>query len=130
MREDGARTIDVSPTTTAVAPTGAADEIASRDGSHVFFRANYGLTPASSSGPNAGNCAEAKPGSAEPCDLYSYDTETETLTDLSADSIPADTDGAVAEGVLDVSGDGSYVYFAAFGQLVPGMGNTYAQNLA
>jgi hypothetical protein len=129
LREDGA-TVDVSQTTTTTAPLGARYEIASADGSHVFFSANYGLTPSSSSGPSSGSCADGPSGEAAPCDIYDYDTETNTLTDLSADSNPADTNGAVTEGVLDASEDGSDVYFAALGQLVPNEGNTYKQNLA
>jgi hypothetical protein len=131
VREDGDRTVDASQSTTATAPLGARYELASKDGSHVFFRANYGLTPDSSAGPSSGRCTEANaPGRATPCDLYSYDTEAETLTDLSADHNPADTKGAVVEGVLDASDNGSDVYFAALGQLVPNQGNTYKQNLA
>ena len=34
------------------------------------------------------------------------------------------------QGAVAVSDDGSHVYFAALGQLVPGKGRTYAQNVA
>jgi hypothetical protein len=115
VREDGTRTVDASQTATATPSTTASYEIASRDGSHVFFTANHGLTASSS--PSG-------------IDLYSYNTETEALTDLSADSNPADSNGAAVEGAIDASEDGSYVYFAALGQLIAGKGNTYAQNLA
>jgi hypothetical protein len=130
MREDGAGTVDASQTTTATAPLGARYEMASKDGSHLFFSANYGLTPDPSAGPSNGKCAPAAHvGDAVPCDLYSYDAESEALTDLSVDTNPADIQGAVVEGVLDASEDGSDVYFAALGQLIPGQGNTYKQNL-
>jgi hypothetical protein len=126
MREGGSTTIDVSQSETATAPTGARYQMASPDGSDVFFTANYGLTADSSSGPSAG-CASAGAGA---CDLYDYDTEAHTLTDLSADANPADSEGAAVLGVLGVSKDGSTAYFAARGQLLAGKGNTYQQNTA
>ncbi len=129
VRSDGgAEVIDASHPQTANPSLGANYEIASADGSHVFFRSNYGLAAQSSSGPSE-SCA-ANPGGAPStaCDLYDYDVDTGQLTDISADSNPADPRGAVALGILDVSDDGSYVYFAARGQLIPGKGNSYAEN--
>jgi hypothetical protein len=41
-----------------------------------------------------------------------------------------DPEGAVVAGVLDTSENGSYVYFAARGQLVAGKGSTYAENVS
>jgi sugar lactone lactonase YvrE len=52
-------------------------------------------------------------------DLYRYDVEA-GLTDITPDSNPADVDGAEVRGLLGSSNDGSYVYFAANGQLAPG----------
>jgi hypothetical protein len=130
-RKDGA-SVDASQTKTAVAPQGARYEIASTDGSHVFFSANYGLTSAASSGATTSNCTEPPiPGNGnEQCDLYVYDVDSGDLTDLSATTAPGNTKGAVVAGVVDVSDDGSYAYFVARGQLVPGKGSTYAQNLS
>ncbi len=48
--------------------------------------------------------------------------ETGELTNLSVDTDPANPKGAVVQGALAVSDDGSSVYFAARGQLVPGEG--------
>ena len=118
---------------------GANYQTASADGSHLFFTANYGLTGAPQAGwpTSCASGAEATPVEltdqgldGEGCDLYDYDVDGETLTDLSADTNPADTKGAEVHGVVAVSDNGSYLYFAAGGQLVPGQGNTYAQNHA
>jgi hypothetical protein len=106
---------------------GARYETASADGSHVFFAANYGLTATTSSGPQQVCFNPLLSGAA--CDLYDYDVETGQLTDLSADANTADTNGASVQGVVAASGDGSYVYFAALGQLVVGKGKTYAENI-
>jgi hypothetical protein len=123
--------IDASQSATGSTSLGAQYETASPDGSHVFFLANYGLTADSSSGPKE-DCSQISKGSElgnVACDLYDYDVETGELTNISADPNGADPRGAVAIGVMDVSEDGSTVYFAARGQLVPGEGNTYAENL-
>ncbi len=82
---------------------------ASADGSRVFFISNQALT----------NDAQ----SAGDRNLYMYDASKPTsdphnLTLLSADHQPAD--GAGVQTVLGMSSDGSYVYFAAAGQLVAG----------
>lgn len=132
VRKSPTETVDASLPTHG--PTsGATYEMASPDGSHVFFLANYGIAATSSSGPN-GDCSSRFGGSngefaTTPCDLYDYNVETGELRDISADPNPGDPTGAVVQGVLDVSKDGSVVYFAALGQLVPGKGRTYAQNL-
>jgi hypothetical protein len=129
---DGASTIDTSQSQTATADTGARYELATPDGSHVLFAANYGLAPGASSQGQVGNCAtpaQADVGQPSPCDLYDYDVATGELADLSADPNPADVEGASVEGVVAVSRDGSYVYFAARGQLLPDVGKTYAENV-
>jgi hypothetical protein len=69
------------------------------DASHLYWSGNSDATPL----PNPGN------------DLYRYDTETKQLDDLVAD--PGDENGAEVKGVLGTSEDGSYVYFAANGDL-------------
>jgi hypothetical protein len=81
-------------------------QTASSDGSQVFFTDTARLTV--SSGASGG----------EP-DLYEYDAEAGSLTDLSVDlnkNESADVQGLVQ----GASGDGSYVYFVAKGVLVPG----------
>ncbi len=110
---------------------GANYETASPDGSHVLFTSNYGLTGTVAAGlPGGCNYGSGVTINGEGCDLYDYDVETGQLKDLSADTNPADNTGASVAGVVAVSNDGSYVYFAAKGQLVPGKGNTQAQNMA
>jgi hypothetical protein len=114
VRENGSTTVDASQSQTGTPNNqGSIFEMASADGSKVFFRARYGIASTSSSGG---------------VDLYSYDTGSGALEDVSADSNPLDTGGAEVDGVLGASKDGSYVYFAARGQLVPEAGGTAAQN--
>lgn len=123
----GGQTLDASQSKTAIANNQHSQfQIASKNGRHVFFTARYGLAPNGSS-TGASTCAFA---SGAGCDLFDYDVDADTLTDLSVDTNPADSAGAGVVGVVDVSDDGSYVYFAARGQLVPNGGNTAAQNLS
>jgi WD40-like Beta Propeller Repeat len=61
-------------------------------------------------------------------DLYVYDFETGTATDLTADHGASEPNGGVQELVSDVSEDGSYVYFVAMGALAKG-GVSGADNL-
>jgi len=113
VREDGSTTRDISLSETATAGGNATFRWATPDGSKVFFTANAGLTAQASS---------------EGTDLYEYDfakPEGERLTDLSVDH---EAGGAAVAGFLGASEDGSHVYFTARGQLVPGAGNTFAQN--
>lgn len=106
---------------------GARYEAASPDGLHVFFLANYGLTSAPSNGP-VDNCSSLEGPGSSACTLYGYDVEAGTLTDLAANTNPENLKGPMVQGVVDVSEDGSVVYFAARGQLVPDEGRTYLQN--
>jgi hypothetical protein len=80
-------------------------------GSTVFFSSDAELT----------NDASTTPG--QP-DLYAFDTESRSLTDLSEA-----TAGAGVLGLLGYSDDGSYVYFAATaalgGEAVVGQANVY-----
>ncbi|HLH13194.1 MAG TPA: hypothetical protein VKV16_00265 [Solirubrobacteraceae bacterium] len=75
----------------------------------MFFTSSAELTADADTGSfRAGN------------DLYDYDTEAATLTDLTPDSNPGDADGAAVQGVVGMSESGSYVYFVAEGDLAPG----------
>ena len=132
LREGGRTTaVSISPDT-AVRDTGAKFEAASADGGRVFFVANYGLAAADGTSTclltSVNDEKDENNGAGTGCDLYEYDVEGKSLTDLSADS--SDPRGADVHGVLGISEDGSVVYFASTGQLVPGEGNTAAQDEA
>lgn len=119
VREDGSRSWDVSASKTATADSGASYAASTPDGSRVYFTANHGLTSESSGeGNDLYECqiVEAAGGGHE-CDLR----------DLSVTSEP---EGANVRAVLGVAEDGSHVYFESQQQLVPGRGNTLAQNQA
>jgi Tol biopolymer transport system component len=109
--EDGGATRDVSLSQTATPDTGAQYQWATADGSRVFFTANAGLTASSNS---------------EGTDLYEYDLGTKQLTDR---SVTRAAGGAEVVGFVGASADGSRVYFASRNQLVPGSGNSQAQNV-
>ena len=85
-------------------PQPAAFLEATPDGSKAFFTSQEELT-------NDANTGSADEGS----DLYRYEPASGTLTDLTPD--PGDAQGAEVQGVLGASEDGSYVYFAANGDL-------------
>jgi hypothetical protein len=82
---------------------------ASEDGSVVLFTSKAELTPKSNTGPM--KRGEANRGN----DLYSYDLEDETLTDLTFDA--GEADGAEVQGVVGASSTGADVYFVAHGVL-------------
>jgi hypothetical protein len=82
---------------------------ASADGSKVFFMSTEKLT----NDANTGSEDETN-------DLYSFDTKTHDLTDLTASTSSANPRGGEVAGILGTSRDGSYVYFAAGGVLAPG----------
>lgn len=111
VRENGSVTRDLSLSQTGTPAGDARWQWATADGSTVFFTANAGLTDESSS---------------EGTDLYEYDLETEELTDRSVVSAEG---GADVAGILGISADGSQVYFASRNQLIPGSGNSRAQNV-
>jgi hypothetical protein len=69
------------------------------DGEHIYWAANQEVQP------NPGN------------DLYRFDAKSGALTDLTVDTNPGDAAGAAVVGVLGISEDASYVYFAANGDL-------------
>ncbi|HEX4306517.1 MAG TPA: hypothetical protein VHZ54_10800 [Solirubrobacterales bacterium] len=117
VRENGTKTRDVSESETAVPDNSPQYQWATPDGSRVYFLAASGLTTNSS--PVGGS------------DLYEYDLETKKLTDLTVWTDPEDPSiGPEVRGLVAGANNGSRVYFAARGQLVPGRGNTYAQNVA
>jgi len=111
VRENGTVTRDLSLSQTSTPAGNALYQWATPDGSKVFFTANAGLTDESN---------------AEGTDLYEYDLETEELTDRSVTTAEG---GAEVTGFLAASADGSQVYFAARNQLIPGSGNSRAQNV-
>jgi len=142
VRENGTTTVEVSASqkTNGSGPGGTDPngpifptyQIASGDGSKVFFTSCEQLTNDSTAGSGGpGTChriSNAAPNQGN--DLYEYDTGTGQLTDLTVDPHPA-TDpscsaaagtfcGANVQGVLATSSDGSYVYFVADGVLAPG----------
>jgi hypothetical protein len=88
---------------------------ASTDGSEVYFTSCEALTNDSTA-----SCQIRTQNQEEPFgeDLYQYDANTGTLTDLTVAPTPGQT--ASVEAVLGVSEDGSDVYFVARGALVEG----------
>ena len=81
---------------------------ATPDGSKAFFTSTEELTNDANTGPEG---PEESPGH----DLYRYDAASGGLIDLVPDS--SDPNGADVLGVFGYSNDGSYVYFAANGDL-------------
>jgi hypothetical protein len=82
---------------------------ASADGSVVYFTSKAALTKASNTG-------EESPSSENPGnDLYRYEVDTGTLTDLTVDA--GSPNGANVLGVVGAAEDGSYLYFVAEGEL-------------
>jgi hypothetical protein len=95
---------------------------ATPSGSKVFFSSCEKLTEDSTavSDPSSGRCDEGTEGP----DLYSYDTASGELTDLTVDHDSADVCpgtltpcGAQVQGVVGVSDSGEDVYFVANGDL-------------
>ncbi len=117
---NGDHTRDISLSQTSVPDTGATFQFATKDGSRAFFLAGTGLTPA---GKGAESTCE--PESGEGCNLYEYNLETNVLIDLSASE---ESGGGAVVGFIGASEDGSHVYFAARGELVPGRGRSFAEN--
>ena len=86
-------------------------QIASTDGSDVFFTENEPLTLASKLEPTAAEGAGSE-------DLYVYDVATGSLTDLTVDQNAGEV--ADVRNVVGLSDDGSIVYFVAEGKLAEG----------
>ncbi|HEY6759070.1 MAG TPA: hypothetical protein VI318_06245 [Baekduia sp.] len=79
---------------------------ASVDGNRIFFSSPEALTDDANLGTTGGG------------DLYEFDVDSKTLTDLTVDTNPADAaTGAGVQQVVGASDDGSYVYFVASGDL-------------
>jgi hypothetical protein len=123
-RIEGSSTIEVSAPAPGAAPANATAEpaqfwAASADGSTVFFTSSAELTTSSKTG--AKNNTQ---------DLYRYNVNSRSLTDLTVDRNPKDfPTGAGVQGLAGVSGDGTYVYFVATGQLIAGKGVDGQPNL-
>jgi hypothetical protein len=120
LREHGTRTIWVSASQKSSPDPGlrpAAFVAATPDGSKVFFLSCEKLTDGSTaeSSSSTETCGGAKEGQ----DLYSFDTSTGELTDLTEDHGPtaAETHGAAVKGLVGISEDGSFAYFVANGVL-------------
>lgn len=85
------------------------------DGRSVLFTSGSELTNDANTGQSAGVATDAGN------DLYSYDTQTGLLTDLTVDTTPADAArGANVQAVVGWTPDASYIYFTATGVLAPG----------
>jgi hypothetical protein len=117
MRDDNTRTVQISAShASSPDPNGhkpAAFLAATPSGSTVFFSSCEKLTDDSTAFSTPENsCTSGEKGS----DLYSYDTSTGELADLTVDSGP-DPRGADVQGLLGASADGSFVYFVADGTL-------------
>jgi hypothetical protein len=135
VREDGKRTTWISASQrTTPDPNGTKPATlwtVTPDGSKAFFTSCEKLTDDSTAISPPGS--ECNPDSnfnkfGTGLDLYSYDTGSGQLTDLSVDSNVSDAKGADVVGVLDASSNGSYVYFAANGVLAPGASAGNCQN--
>jgi hypothetical protein len=119
-RLDGATTVEVSASKRTdpdpAGPQRAEYITASPDGSTVLFASQSELT-------DDANTGESDSGN----DLYGFDVDGETLTDLSAD--PNDPNGAEVLGVVGIGDDGAWVYFVAKGRLEAGKGVAGEPNL-
>ena len=90
-------------------PQAAKFRIASADGSNVLFMSQEELTDDANTGPEDNSS-----------DLYSYDTNTHELTDLTSSTLAQNPNGGEVSGVLGISEDASYIYFGAGGVFAPG----------
>jgi hypothetical protein len=126
IREDGTTTTQISapqrstPDQNGAKP--AAFVAATPDDSKVFFLSCEKLTDDSTAVSTESDSCIEKPSEQDlqGQDLYLYEPESGTLSDLSVDPNLSDPLGADVVGVLGASEDGSYVYFAANGVLAPG----------
>jgi hypothetical protein len=131
-RIDGTSTLEVSAsqrlTPDPNGPQRAKFWGATADGGTVYITSAEALTDDATTGVDgAGNLTDGGN------DLYAYDVGSETLTDLSVDTSPADlATGANVQGVVGNSEDGQYVYFVALGDLgggaVSGVPNLYLRH--
>ncbi len=125
VREDGIRTHQVSASqANSLDPNGAKPASfvgATPTDSKVFFTSCEKLTDDSTAVSTAADsCTEvAGQDQLQGQDLYVYDTQSHSLEDLTVDASAGDH-GAAVIGVLGISDDASYVYFAANGVLANG----------
>jgi len=123
-RIDAETTVELSapapgPAPAVTTPEPATFWAASQDGSHVFFTSSAELTAQSNTGSENNGA-----------DLYEYNVDSRSLKDITVDTNGADaTTGPMVQGVVGASSDGSYIYFVALGQLVPGKGVDGQPNL-
>jgi|SRR5215218_542750 len=112
-RTDGTTTVSASPSKrTELDPQGVRTKvfrIASTDGHKLLFSSAQLLTDDANTGP-----------SRDGADLYRYDVDADEMVDISA---TPGGDGARVAGVLGANDDLDRVYYAAFGQVVPGEGS-------
>ncbi len=127
MRVDNTKTVQVSADQGGNDPGGhkpAAWLASTPSGSKVFFASCEKLTADSTAVSTAANSCTDTTGSpnhdVQGSDLYSYDTASGDLTDLSVDSNAGDLLGADIQGMVGASPDGSDVYFVANGVLASG----------
>lgn len=120
LRSDAQQTFEVSASQRTVEPDpnpqGEAEAVGiSADGGTALFTSPSELTDDAYTGRTGGVAND------QGRDLYAYDVESETLSDLTVDDDPADAErGADVERVLGASDDASFVYFVASGNLAPG----------
>ena len=117
LRADGRTSIPISVSHRAGDPTTPVDARfggASKDGNVVYFLADAPLTDDSVGGGLRGAA------------LYRYEVDTGRLTDETENDqgVPAD-----AGQIIEVSENGEYVYFTAYGALAPGAENTDIRKL-
>jgi hypothetical protein len=93
-------------------------QVASKDGSRVFFTSAEQLTD---------NANSSSPSSVFQGDIYRYDVDADELVNLSAGT-PGLT-AAEVDGVLGIDHAGDRAYFVATGQVVPGEGVAGEPNL-
>jgi hypothetical protein len=117
VREDGQHTVMATASHRTVPDANPGRSTfwgASADGSQVFFTSEIALTD------------DAELGSQN---LYRFDVDDGTLTNLAPDPDPASPDPLIVQGVLGTSDDGSYVYFRGTKQHVPGQGVDGSSNI-
>jgi len=125
-RIDGTTTLDVSLSQTTTPSEDATYQGATPDGSRVYFTANAGLTPeTSSTGRDLYECEIVEGLGGEPeCEL----TDLSVDADTGGADAGATTNGGKIGALIGMAEDGSRAYFIARGQLVAGEGNSFAEN--
>jgi hypothetical protein len=125
LRTDDTLTVDVGATQRTIdpdpnPPAAPAAVGVTSDGGTVLFTSQSELTNNANTGRSGGVATDAGR------DLYSYSTVTGKLTDLTADTNPADAaTGAnvqldANQPFVQATADGKYIYFTAAGDLAPG----------